>query len=99
MRHQDYVNERSRREPRFQAERQAAAAELALGEALVLRRHERGVSLADLADVTGISEARLESIEEGDSMTLHEFLWLLHALETGITIEPGFRVSPRVLVR
>lgn len=96
MSHRNYVAAREQREPRFAAERQVAFAELALGEALVRRRHEWSITLAQLAKQTGISEERLEAIEEGESMTLHEVLWLLHALEVSLTIGTDFDLTPRV---
>jgi transcriptional regulator with XRE-family HTH domain len=96
MSHQRYVTERQQREPRFGAERQVAAAEFFLGETLARRRHELNVSLAQLAATTGITEERLEEIEAGDSLTLHEVLWLLHALEVSVIIGPDFEVVPRV---
>lgn len=66
---QAYVAERSRREPRFQIERDVAAVELTLGETLFRRRHERELSLAQLAEATAIPEERLEAIEEGGRST------------------------------
>lgn len=95
MSHRNYVADREQREPRFTVERQAAIAELALGEALVRRRHEWNITLAQLAKQTGISEERLEAIEEGESMTLHEVLWLLHALDVSLTIGTDFDLIPR----
>jgi transcriptional regulator with XRE-family HTH domain len=95
MSHRDYIADRARREPRFTAERQAAAAELALGDALVRRRHESHLTLSQLAEETGIPEERLEAIEEGESMTFHEVLWLLHALDISLSIEPDFSLAPR----
>ena len=96
MSHQRYITERQQRDPRFGAERQVAAAELLLGETLVRRRHEMSISLAQLAAKTGIAEERLEDIEAGESLTLHEVLWLLHGLEVSVIIGPGFEVVPRV---
>ena len=93
MKHEPYVAERTAREPRFADERKAAAAELALGELLVRRRVERDVSLASLAELTGISESRLDDIEAGDGLTLQEVLWLVHPLDLNVAIEAGFAVS------
>ena len=92
MTHRAYVAERSQREPRFEAERDAAAAELALGELLVRRRDEWNLSLGQVAQTTGIAEERLEAIEEGESMTFHEVLWLLHALDLSVSIDAHFNV-------
>jgi hypothetical protein len=50
------------------------------------------VSLAQLAQTTGIAEERLEAIEGGESMTLHEVLWLLHALDLSVSIDAHFNV-------
>ena len=93
MNHQTYLTERSGRDPRFADERKAAIAELALGELLVDRRMERNLSVEQLAEVTGISKARLDDIEAGESLTLHEVLWLVHALDLDVMIGPGFMVS------
>jgi len=93
MSHRNYIVNRGQREPRFTVERQAAAAELALGEALVRRRHEWGSTLAQLAEQTGIAEERLEAIEEGESMTFHEVLWLLHALEVSMSADAVDRMQ------
>ena len=97
MSHRDYVRERGQREPRFAVERQAMDAELALGEAIVRRREERAISVAELADVTGIPAERLEAIEEGDTLTLHEMLWLLHALELSVILGPDFQLATKAL--
>ncbi len=94
MSHRDYVADRVQREPMFATELQAAAAELVLGEALLRSRHEQGLSLAELAGRTGISEERLASIEAGDSITVPELLWLVHALDAAFSIAPGFQVAP-----
>lgn len=93
MKHETYVAERTAREPRFADERKAAAAELRLGELLVRRRVEHDVSIASLAELTGISESRLDDIEAGDGLTLHEVLWLVHVLDLNVAIEAGFAVS------
>jgi transcriptional regulator with XRE-family HTH domain len=96
MSHREYVSDRSKREPRFQAEIVAASAELVLGEAIVNRRHERNLSLPQLSDVTGIPLERLELIEEDDALMLHEVLWLLHALDLSVSIDSEFQVSTHV---
>jgi hypothetical protein len=96
MSHRDYIADRERREPRFAAERQVAAAELTLGEALVHRRHQWNLTFAQLAEQTGIPEDRLEAIEEGESMTFHEVMWLLHALEVSLSIGPDFDLAIEV---
>lgn len=92
MKHKTSMAERSVRDPRFADERKAALAELALGEVLIRRRLERDVSLLELADTTGIPQDRLEAIEAGDSLTLHEVLWLVHALDAPVSIGAGFTV-------
>jgi transcriptional regulator with XRE-family HTH domain len=102
MSHRDYIADRIRREPRFQAELEVAEAELAIGELLVNRWHEKNLSIAQLMELTGISQERLEAVEAGDSMTLHEVLWLLHALDVSISIDQDFHVashSPKLLRR
>lgn len=93
VKHETYVAERTAREPRFADERKVASAELALGESLVRRRVDRDVSLARLSELTGIPETRLDDIEAGDALTLHEDLWLSHALELDLAIRAGFSVS------
>jgi transcriptional regulator with XRE-family HTH domain len=70
----------------------------AAGEAIFGRRDEHGVSLAELAAMTGIAEERLQALEEGESMTLHEVL-LIHALRLSVSSDPGFHVVPGALVR
>jgi hypothetical protein len=99
MNRQEYVSERSQRDPRFKVEHHAATAELELAEVLARRRRERGVPLAKLSDIAGIPTERLEAIDAGESMTFHEVLWLLRAIETAVTIDPGFRISAHVLVK
>jgi hypothetical protein len=95
---QDYVEVRDARDPGFEAEVRAAEAEMVLGEALARRREEHGLALAQLADTSGIPEARLAAIEAGEAMTLHEVLWLLHALEMSVSIGADFRIMPQALV-
>ena len=99
MDHQRYVAQRSQREPRFASEREAAAAELAVGEAIFGRREELGRSLVELAAMTGIAEERLRALEEGEAMTLHEVLWLAHALDLSVSLGPGFHVVSKALDR
>jgi transcriptional regulator with XRE-family HTH domain len=103
MRHRDYVADRTAREPLFENERNAAAAELMLSGAIAARRQSLKVSLEHLANETGIPEDRLEAIEDGESMTLNEALWLLHALDLRTSIDGGFRLvtapMPRLTVR
>ena len=102
MSHREYIAERNRREPRFKAEVDAATAELAIGELLVNRWHERNLSTAELTDMTGISGERLEAIAAGDSLTVHEVLWLLHVLDLSLVIDQDFHVTsraPRLLRR
>lgn len=93
MHHRTYVAERIERGPRFADERSAAIAELAVGEMIVRRRVVRDASLQILSDTTGIPEARLDDIEAGESLSLHELLWLVHARELNIAIDPGFTIS------
>lgn len=93
MNHGTYVAERTARDPRFADERSAAIAELAVGEMIVRRRVARGMSLQTLSDMTGISEARLDDLEAGESLSLHELLWLAHALDLNVSIGPGFAIS------
>lgn len=71
----------------------------AAGEAIFGRRDGQGVSLAELAAMTGIAEERLQALEEGESMTLHEVFWLIHALPLSVSSDPGFHVVPGALVR
>lgn len=92
MSHQDYIADRTRREPRLQAEIAAAEAELAVGELIVNRRREHGMSLAEIAEMSGITLSRLEAIEEGDALTLHELLWLLHALDLSVAFDQDFHI-------
>jgi transcriptional regulator with XRE-family HTH domain len=102
MSHSDYVSRRSERDPRFEVELQAAAAELAIGEAIVRRWQEREISQPHLAELTGISPERLEAIEAGDTLTLHELIWLAHVLDLSVVIAPNFNVTtqaPRILRR
>jgi transcriptional regulator with XRE-family HTH domain len=89
----DYIASRSQREPRFQAEVDAAEAELALAEALAVRRRERKLSLEEVAATTNISVERIEAIESGDGATVNEMLWLLHALDLSISVGPAFSVA------
>jgi transcriptional regulator with XRE-family HTH domain len=96
------VESRLQREPRFREELASANAELALGEAIVHRRHERNLSLEQIADLTGIPMERLEAIEAGDSMSLPEVLWLVHVLDLSVSIGANFHVNaqaPRFMRR
>jgi hypothetical protein len=88
----DYIAGRSQTEPRFQAEVAAAEAELALAEALAVRRRERSLTLEEIA-ATNIPAERIEAIESGDGATVNEMLWLLHALELSISVGPAFSVA------
>ena len=93
MRHRDYVTARTAREPRFEAERKAAAPELELSGAIAARRQVLEIPLERLADETGIPMERLPAIEEGESMTVHEALWLLHALDLSARLGADLRIT------
>ena len=71
----------------------------AAGETIFARRDKQGVSLTELAAMTGIAEERLQALEEGESMTLHEVFWLIHALPLSISSDPSFHIVPGALVR
>lgn len=102
MSHREYISRRQNRDPRFAAELNAAAAELAMGEAIVRRCQELGLSQPQLTDLTGFSAERLEAIESGDSLTFHELLWFAHVLDLSVSVGPDFSVTiqaPRMLSR
>lgn len=93
MNHQDYVTQRSERDPAFRHEFAIATAELALATAIAERRFALDMTTQELAQSTGISEERIEAIEEGDQILISEVLRLTHFLDIMVAIEPGFRLS------
>ena len=88
-----YVQERTAREPRFGNEVAAARSELDLATALVQWRHNREMTLGQIAEITGMSEERIEAIEEGDAITVSEIMWLAQALNLVVSIGPNFNVT------
>ena len=93
-----YVQERSAREPRFGNEVAVARSELDLATSLTRWRHNREMTLGQIAEITGMPEERIEAIEEGDAITVSEVLWLAQALNLVVSIGPNFclTVSPTV---
>lgn len=71
----------------------ARAAELAQRSSLAGLRERAGLSAADLAHATGISERRMDALERGDlrQATLHELAEYLHAV--GARLEVGANVG------
>lgn len=100
MRHEDYVAARTARDPRFADERSIATAELKLSAMVYQRRQALDLSLETLSERTGISTDRLAAIEEGESTTLYETLWLCHALRFSVCVDEKFSLTatPAVLV-
>jgi hypothetical protein len=51
------------------------------------------MSRETLSAETGILKERLEALEEGDSATFDEVLWLSHVLQISGAIAPEFQIS------
>lgn len=106
MKFEDYVASRTALEPRFEHEQLVAKAELAFTEVIVDQRNAQQLTLDALSNLTGIAVERLAALEEGESATLHEVLWLSHALNLVISVTPDFQiwasvsvnVTPRTLI-
>lgn len=106
MKFDSYVASRTAIDPRFELEQTVAKAELAFTEAIVDQRSAQQLSLDALSNLTGIAVVRLEALEEGESATLHEVLWLSHALNLVISVTPDLQlwasvsvnVTPRTLM-
>jgi hypothetical protein len=106
MKLENYVASRTAIDPRFEHEQIVAKAELAFTEAMVDQRNVQQLSLVALSDLTGIAVERLEALEEGESATLHEVLWLSHALNLVISVTPDLQIwasvsvnmTPRILL-
>lgn len=98
MNHVDYIAARTEREPRFADERAVAAAELEMNGFLEQRREALKIPLHRLAEMTHITQERLEAIAEGETMTLREALWLCHELRLSVLIGHEFEIRPIPMV-
>jgi hypothetical protein len=85
-----YIQERSAREPRFAHEVAVARSELDLATSLVRWRHDRRLTLGQIAELTGMTEERVQAIEDGGGMTVSEVLWFAQALNIVVSISPNF---------
>ena len=93
MNHQDYIDRRSAKDPEFRQEFAIATAELKLATAIAQRRMAAGITTGELAERAGVPKDRLEAIEEGDDIKIHEVLRIADALDLAVGIEPEFRLS------
>lgn len=60
------------------------------GQALRARRHELGLSQAELATAAGLTRARLSQLEHGRAnVSLRSYLRLAQALGAGLYLEPA----------
>lgn len=87
--HRQYVEEQTKRDPRFTKELEEARAEVRLAVMLAHLREERGLSQRDLAKITGIKQPQIARIEKGGQMPTIETLWrLADALNAQVVIGP-----------
>ena len=93
MRRDDYVAARLAKNPRFAAHQAVARAELAFSHAVQRRRDALNLSYAELSQATGIDPQRLEAIEEGETASMTELLWLCHALGIHASVDANFNIE------
>ena len=99
MNFERYVADRISRDPRFETEMLAARAELEFAAEIAEQRRIRKMTLETLSSETGIPITRLEALEEGDSATLNEILWLSHVFDLVVSVNPDLRLETQARPR
>ena len=91
MTNYDQHREEMMKDPEFYAAYEAIVREERLAEAFILARRKKGLSQKELADITGVPQARISKIERGNG---NPTISTLDRLASGLNMTLEFALRP-----